>query len=81
MRWIDNDKTLIVRTARKRYQCCVASRPVGAVRQWDGGPLPPRHTGWISPGERHVEYVGESHAFESGKRYCLPCCEAIGWEV
>lgn len=34
----------------------------------------------IEPGDRYVEYLGESAAWESGSRYCLPCGEAA-WGV
>jgi hypothetical protein len=27
----------------------------------------------IKPGDEYVEYIGEASAYQSGKRYCLPC--------
>lgn len=29
--------------------------------------------GDIAPGDQYIEYLGESMAWESGARYCLPC--------
>ena len=29
--------------------------------------------GDIEPGDQYVEYLGESSAYQSGVRYCLPC--------
>jgi hypothetical protein len=31
----------------------------------------------IEPGERHLEYRGEAHAYESGSRYCAVCAENV----
>lgn len=34
----------------------------------------------IEPGERHLEYLGEAHAYQSGTRYCAVCAETT-WEL
>jgi hypothetical protein len=65
---------LVVRRARRAHQC----RTSGDRRHWDHGPLPPSHTPVIAPGEYHLEYLGESPAFQSGPRYCLACGVAAG---
>jgi len=60
---------LVIRTARKAHRC----------HHWEpAGPadpvthaLPRRYCATpINPGDRHLEYLGESAAFESGFRYC-----------
>jgi hypothetical protein len=34
----------------------------------------------IEPGDRHLEYLGEAHAYESGSRYCAGCANTV-WGV
>lgn len=65
---------LILRTARKRWQCA-----------GDGG-RPSRHAancpGIIEPGERYVECLWESPAYSSGTRHALVCAtETHGWRT
>lgn len=69
----------VERTARKAHHCHTfdmcredgSSRkiPLWAAVSIDGC------RSVIGVGEKYVEYVGESHAYESGKRYCSGCVE------
>lgn len=36
---------------------------------------------FINPGDRYVEYLGDSWAWESGSRYCAPCGTAVWSKV
>jgi hypothetical protein len=65
---------LVLRRARRSHRCAT----FGDRRGWDHEPLPPSHTPVIEPGEYHIEYVGESPAFQAGPRYCLSCAVAAG---
>lgn len=65
--WGLNDG-LIPRTARKEHRCRGYGRP------------PYEHTSdctiVISPGERYVEFVGGTAAYQSGIRLSVPCAIA-----
>lgn len=55
----------LYRTARKEWRC-----------ECPGGSAKCPHAdcrGTIAPGDRYVEYLGESAGYQSGYRYCLPC--------
>jgi hypothetical protein len=55
----------VYRRARRTYAC-----------DCPGGSAPEPHCdcrGHIEPGDRYVEYFGETPAYQSGLRYCLPC--------
>jgi hypothetical protein len=68
----------IERTARKRHTCY--THHVIEARGARNVPAPDwaiaTHTACshvIEPGERYLEYMGESYAYESGSRYCAGC--------
>lgn len=71
------DDSFRLRTARKPWRCYTVVRGGVEVRPWDHGALPAGH-GPIPVGARHVEYLGETAAFQSGDRYCLACATAAG---
>ena len=56
----------IIRKARKAY-ICSGDGASKAYRHYA-----PRHSD-INPGDRHVEYVGETSIYESGTRHCWAC--------
>ncbi len=56
-----------VRTARKRWECC-GNGGKGEGRQHSDGCI-----GSIEPGDRCVELLDETPAYQSGPRCCLPC--------
>ena len=60
---------LVLRTARKSHRCdhWEASGPADPLTHM----LPRAYCKTpIEPGDRHLEYLGESAAFQSGHRYC-----------
>jgi hypothetical protein len=64
---------LILRTARKRWDCA-----------GDGRATNPEHSvdcpGVIEPGDQYIECLWESPAYESGTRHTLPCARVMqGW--
>ena len=63
--WIEG---CIERTARKHYSC-VGSGSRDIVRYPHASDCPQS----INPGERYVEFLGESPAYESGSRHTLAC--------
>ena len=59
------------RVARKQWKC-----------SGDGRATPnhaPGCSGSIVPGERHVEYVGESHSYQTGSKHSLACAIHFGY--
>lgn len=67
------DGSAVYRTARKPWRCQCngsCSTSTGPRRSPCGNP---RCVDTIAPGDRYVEYLGETPAHRSGIRYCLPC--------
>ncbi len=62
---------LISRTARKAHKCQVARRAYVYAPRVCAHPV-------IAPGERYVDYVGESNAYESGIAFCEACAR-VEW--
>jgi hypothetical protein len=63
----------IIRTARKTYQC--AGDGSASHRHADDCPR------IIVPGVRHIEYVGEAAAYQSGSRHSMACALRFGYVV
>ncbi len=42
-----------------------------------GGELAEACRGWIEPGDRHFEYLGDAAPYQSGTRYCEPCALTV----
>lgn len=65
MKWIPE---CVERTARKHWECEGNGR---------GGYSPEclKTSGDINPGDRYVEYLGETPAYQSGSRHCLHCAK------
>lgn len=64
----------VERVARREWHCVTSSGPNSADRS-------PSCTKVISPGEAYIEYLGESHPYRSGTRYCLACGVATWRDV
>lgn len=63
-KYLDTDHTLVIRHARKAHRCYRGR--TGTCK-----------TIFIAPGDRYVEYFGESPAFSSGHRYCWTCGKEV----
>lgn len=64
MKYLDQDRNHILRTARQAWPC-----------DGDGRMRNPEHKcgGTIEKGQQYVEYVGEVPAYASGSRHCIAC--------
>lgn len=68
---VSNDPQTIIRTARKAWRCdCHSIAHHGLNDKGDFGRF---CENVIQPGDSYPEYLGESAAFQSGKRYCPDC--------
>lgn len=66
--FLDSDRTLALRVARKPWRCYVQRRPEVHHRG-----TCPKSDGVIHVGEVHIEYLGDARPFASGIRYCEEC--------
>jgi hypothetical protein len=72
------DGSCVYRTARKPWKCECETSGDPFRRTGKGEPcIHSECRGEINPSDRYIEYLGESAAYESGIRYCLPCGLAV----
>ena len=72
---LNDTANAVYRTARQPWRCqcdgsCGELTRDTSNRTWCGNPA---CLGVIVPGDRYVEYLGETPAYQSGVRYCRPC--------
>jgi len=68
MALISTDPQIIIRRARKEYECKGHGQIARYARTYSAG-----CTGKIRPGDIYIESQHESRAFSSGSRHCLAC--------
>ena len=71
--YLDRDKLLVLRTARKAHRCVVHRQP---HRYAPSGIVCPLPGGGIVEGTQYVEYFGEAHPYKGGDPFCLTCARA-----